>query len=53
MGVHANMCIVNRPFAIKALVGRGMNVYFARDLTDAMYNPAMPPHVSHWEGRAS
>jgi nicotinamidase-related amidase len=50
MGVHTNMCVINRPFAIKALVGRGMNVYLARDLTDAMYNPAMPPHVSHWEG---
>jgi len=50
MGVHANMCIINRPFAIKALAGRGMNVYLARDLTDAMYNPAMPPHVSHWQG---
>lgn len=50
MGVHTNMCIINRPFAIKALAGRGMNVYLARDLTDAMYNPAMPPHVSHWEG---
>jgi len=50
MGVHTNMCIINRPFAIKALAGRGMNVYLVRDLTDAMYNPAMPPHVSHWQG---
>ncbi|MCX5770013.1 MAG: isochorismatase family protein [Candidatus Hydrogenedentes bacterium] len=50
MGVHTNMCIINRPFAIKALAGRGMNVYLARDLTDAMYNPAMPPRVSHWQG---
>ena len=26
MGVHTNMCVLNRPFAIKAMVRRGMNV---------------------------
>ena len=36
--------------AIRALVRRGANVVLARDLTDTMYNPAMPPHVSHDEG---
>ena len=50
MGVHTNMCVLNRPFAIRALVRRGANVVLARDLTDTMYNPAMPPHVSHDEG---
>jgi len=50
MGVHTNMCVLNRPFAVKAMVRRGMNVYLARDLTDAMYNPARPPYVSHAEG---
>jgi nicotinamidase-related amidase len=50
MGVHTNMCILNRPFAIKAMTRRGMNAMLVRDLTDAMYNPARPPYVSHVEG---
>ena len=50
LGVHTNMCILNRPFAIKAMVPRGMNVALVRDLTDAMYNPAQRPYVSHDEG---
>ncbi len=50
MGVHTNMCILNRSFAIKALVRQNMPVALVRDLTDAMYNPARPPYVSHAEG---
>ncbi|MEM2884944.1 MAG: isochorismatase family protein [Thermoproteota archaeon] len=50
MGVHANMCVLNRPFGIKQMVKWGVNVALARDLTDAMYNPAMRPYVSHEEG---
>jgi len=50
VGVHTNMCILNRSFAIKAMVQRGVDIMLVRDLTDAMYNPAMPPHVSHDEG---
>jgi nicotinamidase-related amidase len=50
MGVHTNMCVLNRPFAIKAMVRRGMNVLLVRDLTDTMYNAARPPYVSHEEG---
>lgn len=50
MGVHTNMCVLNRPFAIKALVRRGIPVALVRDLTDAMYNPARPPYVGHAEG---
>ncbi|MFC5653798.1 isochorismatase family protein [Paenibacillus solisilvae] len=50
MGVHTNMCILNRSFGIKQMVRLGMNVALVRDLTDAMYNPAMPPYVSHDEG---
>jgi nicotinamidase-related amidase len=50
MGVHTNMCILNRSFAIKALVQRGASVALVRDLTDTMYNPARPPYVSHDEG---
>lgn len=50
MGVHTNMCVLGRSFAIKAMVRWGFNVVLARDLTDAMYNPFKPPYVSHEEG---
>lgn len=49
-GVHTNMCVLHRSFAIKAMVRRGMETALVRDLTDAMYNPARPPYVSHDEG---
>jgi nicotinamidase-related amidase len=49
-GVHTNMCVLNRSFAIKALVRWGVPVALARDLTDSMYNPARPPYVSHADG---
>ena len=49
-GVHVNMCVLRRSFAIKALVQRGIDVVLVRDLTDAMYNPASQPYVSHDEG---
>jgi nicotinamidase-related amidase len=50
MGVHTNMCVLRRPFAIKALVRLAVPVALVRDLTDTMYNPARPPYVSHDEG---
>jgi nicotinamidase-related amidase len=50
LGVHTNMCILNRSFGIKNLVRWRFNTVLVRDLTDAMYNPAMPPYVSHEEG---
>ena len=50
MGVHANMCILGRPFAIKQMVRWGFHVALVRDLTDTMYNPARAPYVSHEEG---
>lgn len=50
MGVHTNMCILGRSFAIRQMTRWGMNCILARDLTDSMYNPAMPPYVSHDEG---
>ncbi len=49
-GVHTNMCILHRPFGIKAMTRWGVQCVLVRDLTDAMYNPAMPPYVSHEEG---
>jgi nicotinamidase-related amidase len=50
LGVHTNMCILHRSFAIEALVRRDIPVALVRDLTDAMYNPAKPPYVSHDDG---
>ncbi|MBS0205854.1 MAG: isochorismatase family protein [Planctomycetes bacterium] len=50
MGVHANMCVLGRPFSIRQLVYQGMNVALMRDMTDTMYNPAMRPYVSHFTG---
>jgi nicotinamidase-related amidase len=50
VGVHTNMCILNRSFGIKQLSRWGIKCRLVRDLTDAMYNPAMPPYVSHEEG---
>jgi hypothetical protein len=50
MGVHTNMCVLNRSFGIKQMIRWGVDVALVRDLTDTMYNPAMPPYVSHEEG---
>jgi len=50
MGVHANMCILNRTFAIKQMTNWGISCVLVRDLTDAMYNPASRPYVSHAKG---
>lgn len=47
MGVHTNMCILNRSFGIKQLVKWGVNVALVRELTDTMYNPARSPYVDH------
>jgi len=50
MGVHANMCILNRSFGIRQMSKWGLRCILVRDLTDAMYNPASRPYVSHAEG---
>ena len=50
MGVHTNMCILNRTFGIKQMVRWGVNMALVRDLTDSMYNPAMRPYVPHTDG---
>lgn len=50
LGVHANMCVLGRPFAIRALVRAGKNVALVRDLTDTMYNSRRRPFVSHFAG---
>lgn len=50
MGVHTNMCVLNRSFAIKQMVKWGVDTLLVRDLTDAMYNPKKRPFVSHEAG---
>lgn len=50
MGVHTNMCILNRTFAIKQMTRWGVRCILVRDLTDAMYDPADAPRVSHERG---
>lgn len=50
MGVHTNMCILGRSFAIRRMLALGMSVLLVRDMTDAMYNPAKHPYVSHFAG---
>jgi nicotinamidase-related amidase len=50
LGVHANMCILNRTFAIKQMTNWGMSCVLVRDLTDTMYNPQARPYVSHTAG---
>jgi nicotinamidase-related amidase len=50
MGVHTNMCVLGRSFAIRQQVRLGMNVVLVRDLTDAMYDPRQRPWVSHARG---
>jgi nicotinamidase-related amidase len=49
-GVHVNMCVLGRPFGLRRMVLGGKNTVLVRDLTDAMYNPAMWPYVDHFSG---
>ncbi len=50
LGVHLNMCVLGRPFAIRAMVQQGRDVALMRDLTDTMYNSQMRPKVNHFAG---
>ncbi|MCW5558040.1 MAG: ThuA domain-containing protein, partial [Verrucomicrobiae bacterium] len=50
MGVHINMCVLGRPFAIRQMVQQGQNVVLVRDMTDSMYNHRKAPYVSHFRG---
>lgn len=50
MGVHTNMCILNRSFAIRQMTKWGVPCILVRDLTDAMYDPNDKPYVSHDAG---
>ena len=50
MGVHENMCVLGRAFAIRQMVKLGQNVALMRDLTDTMYNSRRKPYVNHFVG---
>ena len=50
MGVHTNMCILGRSFAIRQMTRWGKKCILVRDLTDAMYDPKDDPQVSHDAG---
>ncbi|HET8549106.1 MAG TPA: isochorismatase family protein [Bryobacteraceae bacterium] len=49
-GVHTNMCVLNRSFAIRQMTRWGVRCILVRDLTDAMYNPMRRPFVTHERG---
>ncbi|HVE42935.1 MAG TPA: protein-signal peptide and transmembrane prediction [Planctomycetota bacterium] len=50
LGVHLNMCVLGRPFAIRQMVHQGRNVSLIRDMTDTMYCSKMRPKVNHFAG---
>lgn len=50
MGVHTNMCIIERTFGLRNMDRLGLRSVLMRDMTDAMYNPRSWPYVSHFEG---
>jgi nicotinamidase-related amidase/type 1 glutamine amidotransferase len=50
LGVHANMCVLGRPFGLRQLAKNGKHVVLMRDMTDTMYNPLRKPYVSHFTG---
>ncbi len=50
LGVHTNICVLARPFAIRRMAMLGQNVVLVRDLTDTMYNSRRWPLVSHFQG---
>jgi nicotinamidase-related amidase/type 1 glutamine amidotransferase len=50
MGVHANMCVLGRPFGLRQMSKHGKNVVLMRDMTDTMYNPERWPYVTHFVG---
>ncbi len=50
MGVHENMCIMDRSFGLRNMVRLGINVAVMRDLTDTMYDSKQAPFVSHYTG---
>ncbi|MDP3849263.1 MAG: LamG-like jellyroll fold domain-containing protein [Luteolibacter sp.] len=49
MGVHANICMLGRPFGIRQMTYLGMDVVLCRDLTDSFFEPKTPG-FNHFRG---
>lgn len=50
MGLHTNICTLNRAFSVRDMKRLGFKVVVVRDLTDAMYDRCKRPFVSHARG---
>jgi nicotinamidase-related amidase len=50
MGVHTNMCVMKRTFAIRQMTKWGIRCMLIRDMTDSMYDPKTRPYVAHDRG---
>ncbi len=50
MGVHTNMCVMQRSFGMRGMITNGKNVVLMRDMTDLMYDARQYPYVNHFEG---
>jgi nicotinamidase-related amidase len=50
MGVHTNICVLKRTFAIRQMSRWGVPCILIRDMTDSLYDPKDPPYVSHDQG---
>jgi hypothetical protein len=47
MGVHTNVCMLNRSFGARQMTHLGFHVVLVGDLTDTMYDPRSRLFVSH------
>lgn len=52
MGVHTNMCVIERTFGLRNMVRSGFNVVLMRDMTDTMYDSKQKPNVNHFTGNS-
>lgn len=52
MGVHTNLCVLHRRFAIKNLLKHDFNVVLVRDMTDCMAPSDEPPYINHFDALA-
>ena len=53
MGVHANECLLKRPFGLRRLPAEdGVTVAVVRDLVDVLHDPRRGPPISHARARA-
>ena len=50
MGVHTNICILDRAFGVGEMTRLGFHAAAVRDLTDAMYDARKRPFVGHARG---